>query len=326
MSITAPSQEKQFNHSAPVSWVGFILYLLLVGYFYAFDPIAFTKSTTTFQWLCAAWEQESLGYEHGWLVPPIALYLLWHSCRALRLAELRPTLRGLWLIIPGLLLALLASRTSQTRIAMIGLPLLLTGGVWYFLGKQAARRCAFPLFFIWLCIPLPGFQQTTVWMQVLATKMAHWGAGLFGVETLVEGTNISSADGAWDAFSIAGGCSGMRSLVALIMVSSAWAYLASGLALWKRITLALSAIPLAILANAFRVTSIFVCAEYINPAFAGKTWHDWSGLLFFFPASLVGLTILHGLLAGEIPFLSKRRVVVTRRNNEVPAAGKEVEQ
>ena len=86
------------------------------------------------------------------------------------------------------------------------------------------------------------------------------------------------------------------------------------LAIWKRILLALSAIPLPIAANAFRVASIFVCAEYINPAFASKTWHDWSGLLFFFPASLLGLMLLHGLLAGEVPFLKRRRTVIRRTN------------
>lgn len=106
----------------------------------------------------------------------------------------------------------------------------------------------------------------------------------------------------------------MRSLLALLMISCTWGYLADSLALWKRITLGLSAIPLSIIANAFRVSSIFICAEYINPAFASKTWHDWSGLLFFFPASLAGLMILHGLLAGEIPFLKRRKTVITYRN------------
>ena len=36
--------------------------------------------------------------------------------------------------------------------------------------------------------------------------------------------------------------------------------------------------------------------------------------MFFFPISLLGLIILHSLLAGEIPFFQKR-TVITRRNN-----------
>ncbi len=321
-----PQSPKRFAGLSTEAWVGLAAYLAILVYFYVFVGITNSGANSTFRWLTHTWEEAHMGYEHGWLVPPLSLYLLFHACRGMKLDHARQELRGLWLILPGMLLMLLAARTSQTRLAMAGLPFLLTGAAWYFWGRQVALRCAFPIFFLWLCVPVPGFQQATVWMQLIATKLAHWGAGLFGVETIVEGTNITSADGSWDAFSIAGGCSGMRSLVALFMISAAWGYLASSLALWKRATLALSAVPLAILANAFRVTSIFVFAEYVNPAFASKTWHDWSGLLFFFPASLVGLTILHGLLAGEIPFFKKRRIVVTRRATaSAPEAGKEVE-
>ncbi len=319
--------QKNFFGLNLTSCAGFAIFLLLVAYFYEFVPNANTEGQSSFIWLFKNWNHTQ-DYEHGWMVPCITLYMLVQACRNLKDVTLRPSLHGLWLIVPGILFTLLSVRSYQPRVALGGLPFLLTGAVWYFYGKQLALRCAFPLFFLWMAVPMPGFQQATVWMQVIAAKMAHWGAGACGVATVLEGTSVGSADGAWDTYSIAGGCSGMRSLMALLMLSFAWGYLASGLALWKRATLALSAIPLAIIANAFRVCSIFVFAEYVNPAFAGKTWHDWSGLLFFFPASLVGLTLLHGLLAGELPFLKKRRVV-SRRNNSpgaenAPKAGEEV--
>ncbi len=329
MTLLKQQTSKGFAGLGPVAWMGFLSFCALAVYFYGFVPNANTEGQSSVYWLYLNWSPRQ-DYEHGWMVPLISLYMLWHACQGMKAAETRPSLRGLWLILPGLLLALLSVRTCQPRVALAGLPLLLTGAVWYFWGTKAARRCAFPLFFLWLAVPVPGFQQATVWMQLLAAKMAHWGASLCGVATVVEGTSVGAADGSWDTFSIAGGCSGMRSLMALVMLSFAWGYLASGLALWKRATLALSAIPLAILANAFRVCSIFVFAEYINPAFAGKTWHDWSGLLFFFPASLVGLTLLHGLLAGELPFFRKRHVVTRRHNtrssatDSTPERGKEV--
>ena len=47
----------------------------------------------------------------------------------------------------------------------------------------------FPLFFFWLAIPLPSFQQATTHLQLLATSMAHHGAALFGVETIVQGND-----------------------------------------------------------------------------------------------------------------------------------------
>ncbi len=309
MTLTEQRPQKTFAGLSLVSWVGFLLYSALVVCFYEFTHNASAGTMTSLEWLSMNWIEVQQGYEHGWMVPYISLYLLWHACRHMKGIPMQPNMHGLWLILVGALLALLSVRTNQPRVALAGAPFLLTGGVWYFWGRQVGLRCAFPFFFLWLAVPVPGFQQATVVLQLIAAEMAHWGAGLCGVATVVEGTSVASADGAWDTYSIAGGCSGMRSLMALAMISFAWGYLASGLALWKRITLALSALPLAVVANAFRVCSIFVCAEYITPSFAGKTWHDWSGLLFFFPASLVGLTLLHGLLAGEIPFFKKRRVV-----------------
>ena len=307
------------NSLSQLQWAGFSVYLLLVIWIVGLYPCFLSGTHSAAEWLTTAWNREN-DYEHGWMVPLLAGYMLVHACSALRGETFRGSLHGLWLAAAGSLFCVLAVRTQQGRVAIGALPFLLTGAVWCYWGGRAAWRCAFPFFFLWLSIPLPGFQQATVGMQLLATQAAHWGAALCGVQTIMEGTNISSASGQWDTYSIAGGCSGMRSLMALIMVSIAWGYLADKLALWKRIALGLSAIPLSILANAFRVSSIFVCAEYVNPAFASKTWHDWSGLLFFFPASLVGLMLLHGLLAGEVPFLKRRRTVVRRANTP---AGKE---
>lgn len=265
-------------------------------------------------WLVLAWNKGN-DYEHGWMVPLLSGYMFVHAIQKIRGELPKPTLHGLWGVLAGGFLCLVAARCQQPRITISALPFLLSGAVWCYLGSRAALKTAFPIFFLWLAIPVPGFQQATVGMQQISAQMAHWGAGVCGVETLLEGTTVASATSNWDSYNIAGGCSGMRSLTALLMISIAWAYLADKLALWKRLTLALSALPLAILGNAFRVTSIFVCAEYIDPAFAGKTWHDWSGLMFFFPASLAGLVILHSLLSGEIPFIHKRRVVTRKQNS-----------
>lgn len=293
------------------AWPGVLLCAGMMVWFFGFYPGYWEKTMSAVQWLVSAWNPET-DYEHGWMVPLLCLYMLFHACQKLKGETLAGSLHGLWVLLGGALLGLLAVRTQQGRVAIAAIPFLLTGIVWCYWGRRAALKCAFPFFFLWLSIPLPGFQQATVGMQLLATKGAHWGAGLCGVQTIMEGTNITSANGSWDTYNIAGGCSGMRSLMALIMLSTAWGYLADKLSLWKRVVLALSAIPLSILANGFRVASIFVCAEYVNPAFASKTWHDWSGLLFFFPASLLCLVALHGLLAGDIPFLHRRKVVVRR--------------
>lgn len=302
--------------SSSLGYIGCALSLLIILFFYGWHRVFVEGLCSAFFWLRSTWNVEN-DYEHGWMIPLIALYLLHHAWKSMKDIPQKPSLYGLLALAVGGLFYLLAVRTMQGRIAIAGLPIILCGLIWCYRGGRAAWHCAFPCFFLWLAIPLPGLQQATVGMQLLASQAAHTLAGWCGVATVLEGTNISSATGNWDAFDIAGGCSGMRSLMALIMLSTAWGYLADRLSLWKRCILALSAIPLSILANAFRVASIFVCAEYINPAFAGKTWHDWSGLLFFFPASLLGLALIHALLAGELPMTTHRKVV-RRRQEKSP--------
>lgn len=298
--------------SLTMRYTSMALTAALLVWFYCVQPGFSSHSAVG--WLVSSWNSET-DYEHAWMVPLFSAAMIYQARS--KLAALPRTETVSWIpflfLASGALLYVAGYRTMQGRVVIGALPFLLTGCMWFFLGRRAAWLCAFPFFFLWMAIPLPGFQQATVGMQLMATQAAHWGASLFGVQTVVEGTNIASATGNWDAYSIAGGCSGMRSLMALLMIAVAWAYM-SPLSWWKKLILAGSAIPLAILGNAFRVTSIFVFAEYVDPSFASKTWHDWSGLLFFFPATLIGLTLLYSVLAGEIPFLKKKRTVVLRSN------------
>lgn len=298
-----------------MAWLGIALSLFLVAYIYFWNaPFVYMKNSLVY-WLMHNWSINQ-DYEHGWIIPFISLYLLVHALKRLNKKTLRGSLHGLWLLILYGMFYYIAIRSQQPRIILFGLPFLLTGLAWYYAGYQVARTCLVPFFFLLLCIPLPGLQQATVGMQLMATQISHYFAAFFGVETVVQGTEISSATGSWNDFSIAEGCSGIRSLMALFMISIAWAYLAHPLSMWKRLTLAISALPISILANAFRIGSIFILAEYVSPTFAGKTWHDWSGMLLFFPASLICLTLLHTLLAGQLPLLHRRDVIVRRHNQE----------
>lgn len=299
------------------TWASIAAYMLMTVWFCFFYVGFENRKKTLAEWISTP----LLGVQdviQSLIIPILSCYMMWHATRSLKDVQMKPSLHGLWGVAIGGSLWLMSAQSQQPRIAIAAIPFLLTGAIWCYCGTKAAIKTAFPSFFLWSAIHVPGLEHSTVGLQLISTELAHWGAGLCGVETIVEGTNIISADGKWDAYNIAGGCSGIRSLTALLTISAAWGYLAHKLALWKRILLVLSAIPIAIVANSFRLVSIFVCAEYVDANFAGKTWHDWSGLLFFFPASLICLMLLHGLLSGEIPFIHKRRVVVTRRQ-EAPA-------
>ncbi|MGI9240430.1 MAG: archaeosortase/exosortase family protein, partial [Verrucomicrobiales bacterium] len=89
--------------------------------------------------------------------------------------------------------------------------------------------------------------------------------------------------------------------------------------LWKKVFLIVAALPLAVLANAGRVTTIVLIAEYIDPGFASSTWHNWSGFVFFLAFGLSGLLLLSMLINGG--FKRSGRKKVRTRVVEKGAAG-----
>jgi exosortase/archaeosortase family protein len=69
-----------------------------------------------------------------------------------------------------------------------------------------------------------------------------------------------------------------------------------------------SALPLAIIGNFLRIFTIIVLANFGFGNFGTGTWHDWAGLLIFFPIALSGLYLIDYLLN----FKEKRRKRVKR--------------
>jgi exosortase len=283
----------------------------VVLWFYQFETrYGAGRGHSAFQWIVGAWNPET-DYEHGLLFPFLIAGLIIYRFKDLKAAAGPGSNWGLLSILIGVVLYAAAYRTLQPRIAMGALPFILWGSAYYLWGWKVAKIVLFPLFFFWLAVPLPSFQQATTHLQLVATAMAYHGAALCGVETTVQGNMIAPVHGDWKPLEIAAGCSGIRSLMALLMISAAWAYVAK-MALWKKVVLFLSAFPLAILGNSLRVISIFVIAEYGDAEWARTTWHDWSGLLLFYPFSLLLLLVIHSLLEGGLPWRKRNRRTVNR--------------
>ena len=300
-------------------WPGAVVAGLIVAAFYfvakGFGPDQLQSPLT---WLKFAWNPET-DMEHGFMVPLVSIGLLAWQWKTLREVATRSgDWRGLPVAILGILFFVLAHRTGQARLAIGGLPFILWGSAWYLWGWQVAKLTLFPIFVFWMAIPLPHIQQATTDLQILSTKLAKVGCGWFGVDVEIRGTQLFSTSANWEPLEIDEGCGGIRSLMALVLISLVWAYVAK-MALWKKALLCVSAIPLAILGNMLRLTSIFVIAEYGSPDFARNTWHDWSGLLIFYPISLVLLLMTHSILEGGLPKLRRMRTKKTVVSRQAPA-------
>ena len=286
----------------------------IVWYFGLAGHYGVGRDVSALGWMASTWNQKS-GYDHGLICPFLITALILLRVPAVAAQPCRPsTWMGVTLIAIGVVSYLVGVRTIQWRIAVGGLPFIVLGGIAFVHSAAAARAMFFPVFSFYFFIHMPGLQQATNGLQIFATKAAFHIGRLFGVEAIVSGNQIIPANK--PGFDIAEGCSGMRSLMALTLISAVYAHLTQK-TLWKKIVLFACSLPLAILGNCLRIASILVIAEYVSYDFAAKAYHEWSGFVFFLVIGLSGLIAVDWLLnRGQ-----SGRVVVRKVGAAVPEAG-----
>ncbi len=249
-----------------------------VVYFLAFLAAFRTGTRSAMHWASEAWNDEN-NQEHSWFILPIVVGLIWYHRDAIQRARKEPSNAGLAWVAAGVLTFIVAARTLQPRIAIFALPLLLYGGVRYLWGRETGRVFIFPCLFMLFMVPVGGFVQGTVSLQLLVSSSVKVLSSLIGVQVATEGTGIRSLDGTFN-FDIAEGCSGIRSLMAMITLSALYVHFTQRAA-WKQWVIFGSSIVFALIGNIGRVFSVVVVAKFINEKIAGGLYHDYSGFVFF---------------------------------------------
>ena len=264
-----------------------VLFLLIVVAF-GFLRLFNNYQVSAFGWVWGAWNPET-NYEHGPLIPLIALALFLHKLPELaRLPAERPSRWGLAWIVAGTLLWLLAARTLQPRIALAALPCLLFGAVLHGWGARAGRLTFFPIMFLLFAVPLNFLQQATVNnLQRLSTWASTEACNFVGIKIAAVGTSMRAVDESF-SFEIAEGCSGINSLMAITMLTAVFVHLTQD-RLWKKFTLfALSGV-FAVIGNVARITTIMIVAKFGGQKFAGGIFHDWSAYVISFPFAFLAM-------------------------------------
>jgi len=247
--------------------------------------------------------KEQPDYSHGFLVAPLAVYFAWERRATLRRTPVEPSWWGLLplalgttaLAVGRLGVELMAMRTAFV-LTVIGLVLLL-------LGRRVFRVLAFPLFFLFLMVPLPQSLVNVIAfpLQLIAADFAvdslHW----LGIPALREGNIIHLANS--QPLFVAEACSGLRSLMALGTLAVVFAYFFRK-SPWQRIVIVLSAIPIAIAVNAFRVGLTGYLTHSFGARAAEGVIHQTEGF-FTFGLALALLLIEASLL--QLIWPSRRR-------------------
>lgn len=222
--------------------------------------------------------QEDMSY--AWFVPLFSIYVLWTERERTLRSLGEASLTGALLTVPALFLGFLGVRGTQLRLEILGFALLLFSLTWAFFGRAAARRVAFPLFFLFFCMPFNTYLDTvTVHLRLFGTSVAAGILDLLGADVVRVGTMITAADGSF-GIDVAAPCSGLRSLFAMMALTAGYAYFNQPTLLRGVLLFALS-VPIAIAGNVARILSIAFVGTFFDPDFALGFYHDYSGYVVF---------------------------------------------
>jgi len=218
---------------------------------------------------------------HGFFVPLVAGYIAWQQRDRLAAIQWQPNWLGLAAAILagcGMIIGNLAAEMFLSRIAILGS---VVGSVVFLGGFQAARALAFPLFLLVFMIPLPGvvYYQITFPLQLLASQVAEASLRLLDIPVIRDGNILELAS---QRLSVVEACSGIRSLLSLTFLSLVYGYFFDGRA-WMRYLLFFATLPIAIAANASRVTITGLLSE-MKPEYAQGAYHSASGWVIFMVA------------------------------------------
>ena len=241
---------------------------------------------SAFGWVWTAWNPET-NYEHGVIIPWITLFLFLHALPKLETIPVGRSKWGPWWMAGGVLLFLVAARTLQPRLALIALPVLIFGLILYVWGRHVARVLLFPTMFLLFAVPLNFIEQATFRLQFIVTALSSALCNFIGIKIAPFGTTMRAVDNSFQ-FEIIGGCSGINSLMAITMLTAIFVHFTQD-RLWKKLVLFGLSAAFAIIGNVARITVIMAVAKYIDPKFAGGTFHTISAYVVSFPFAFIAM-------------------------------------
>jgi exosortase len=244
--------------------------LFLIALFYTYRDVAAA--------LIAQWGDDE-NYSHGFLIVPLAAYFVWKRRAALGATPARPSSWGLALVAFSLCVFAAGVAAAELFLARASFVGVLAGAVLFLYGARHLRLVAFPLAFLLLMIPPPDivFNQVALPLQLFASRAGEVVLRGSGVPVLRDGNVLELVS---MRLEVAEACSGIRSMVSLLTFALVLGEF-GGSSRRRRALLALSTIPIAIIANATRVAATGLAAHVWGPTAAEGFLHSTSGLLVF---------------------------------------------
>ncbi len=240
---------------------------------------------------------------HGFFVPLIAGFIIWQRREELAAIQPEPNWWGLVVVAWGGLQLMLATLGAELFTARMSFVVTLIGVVWTLGGTVMLKKLAFPLFLLFFMLPIPAviYSAATFKLQILASQLADGALTVLSIPVLREGNVLELPN---QRLSVVDACSGIRSLLSLTFLSLVYGYFFERKT-WVRVVLFFSTIPIAIIANASRVTMTGIITQ-VKPELAEGFFHEAEGWVIFMVALCI-LIVWHQMLMRGSNFVAARR-------------------
>lgn len=224
------------------------------------------------------WSQDE-NYSHGFLVPLIAGYFLWQRWPGLKERPVKPDGLGLVVIAWGVFQLLAAWLGTEYFTMRSSLIVLLAGMTLFWFGREVLKGMALPLGYLIFMVPIPYivYDMLAFPLKLFVTRVSVAFLKMVGVVVMREGNIIMFPA---TTLEVADACSGIRSLISLLALAVAYAFLMKT-STTRRWAIIVSAVPIAVATNALRVIVTGILAQWWGAGAAEGFFHEFAGMAVF---------------------------------------------
>lgn len=261
-AVTANSRWRSNWRLAPVLAIG----ICVLGILALFWP---TVASIVAIWI------RSETFTHGFIVVPICLWLVWRRRETVASIPARPWWPGLAVIFAAGALWFLTSVADVLGLKQFALVFMLQAAIVTVLGTGIARATLFPLAFLLFAVPFGEIFVPTLidWTADFTVAALRWS----GVPVYREGNLFTIPSGVW---SVVETCSGIRYIIASVMVGTIYASLAYR-HVRRRVMFIAASVLVPIVANWLRAYLIVMLGHLSNNRLAVGVDHIIYGWVFF---------------------------------------------
>ncbi len=236
-------------------------------------------------------------YSHGFLIPLVVGYLVFRKRKALSAIEPKSSLLGLLVFILGLGLYLISLVLKVNFTSYLSIPIVITGILLYLKGVKFTKALAFPICFLIFMLPLPKVMIVGISfkLKIFAASAAAWLGNLINIKSSLHGSTIYYPGG---TLVVGDPCSGLRSLISFVALGALFTQFSKAV-LWRKLSLFVSAVPIALISNFVRITFLLWFSFVYGKKAASGFVHDFSGYMVFV-LGFLGLVLVSKILRCQL--------------------------